>query len=289
MGQRHKGQAGFGLLEEGRRLVREALREDVGQGDLTTQMIFDQGVPAEGLIIAGEDLLLAGSWLVSLVFAELDPTVEFTPLAQDGNVIKKGALIARLRGDGRALLTGERVAVNFLQRLSGIATLTARFVEKVSGYKAKILDTRKTTAGWRGLEKYAVRVGDGMNHRFGLYDGILIKDNHLALIDLSEAVRRAKGSVSPLLKVEVEVDSFEQAQMALEAGADIIMLDNMSCAEMRRVVKWNKGRVLLEASGGVTLETITEVAATGIDFISVGALTHSARAVDIRMDLVKKS
>ncbi len=213
-----------------------------------------------------------------------------TELRPEGARIERGEAVATVAGPARGLLTGERVALNLVQRMSGVATLAARYVEAVRGTRARILDTRKTTPGLRALEKYAVRVGGATNHRFGLYDGVMLKDNHLAILaaqglGLAEAVARARGAVGPMVRVEVEVESVEQAAVAASAGADMILLDNMPPEQLRAAVAVIAGRALSEASGGITLETIRAVAESGVDYISVGALTHSARALDIGLDI----
>jgi nicotinate-nucleotide pyrophosphorylase (carboxylating) len=229
--------------------------------------------------------------LLAAVFAELDPTLKVELCAVDGDSVPAGTVVARLHGSARAILAGERVALNLLQRLCGIATLTARYVAAVGDLPARVLDTRKTTPGLRALEKYAVRAGGGTNHRFGLYDGIMLKDNHLALLEaqgipLAEALRRARATVGPMVRVEVEVESVEDAVRAAEAGADLILLDNMAPEELRAAVAAVGGRAQLEASGGITLESIHAVAESGVDYISAGALTHSARALDISLEIL---
>jgi nicotinate-nucleotide pyrophosphorylase (carboxylating) len=218
------------------------------------------------------------------VFAVLDAAIEFAPQQSDGTQVGQGTVIANLAGDAAMLLQGERVALNLLQRMCGIATLTSRYVAAAAGTRARIVDTRKTTPGLRMLEKYAVRVGGGINHRTGLYDGILIKENHItAAGGITEAIRRARAYIPHTLKIEVETETVEQVQEAVAAGADIIMLDNMDCATMRSCVELIGGRALVEASGGVNLETVRAIAETGVDIISVGALTHSPKAADISM------
>ncbi len=275
----------FGVLMIGLdRLIENALLEDLHTGDLTTLAVLPEKRPAGGRLIAKEPLVLAGIQVAARVFQMLDPETVFTPHFQDGASVAKGAVIAEMRGDAAILLQGERVALNLLQRMCGIATLTARYCEAVRGTGARVTDTRKTTPGLRQLEKYAVRIGGGSNHRFGLYDGVLIKENHItAAGGITIAVQRARAVVPHTIRVEVETETLEQVAEALAAGADIIMLDNMESAMMRRAVEMAGGKALMEASGGVNLDTIGAIAATGVDIISVGALTHSARAMDISM------
>ncbi len=266
-------------------LVKAALAEDIGGGDATTLALVPEDAVATAVMIAREPLVMAGADLALAVFQQLDERVEFGVEIFDGQHAGLGQALLRVQGPARALLTAERTALNFIQRLAGVATLTARFVEQVAGTGAQILDTRKTTPGWRALEKYAVAGGGGMNHRRGLHDRVMIKDNHLAALegDIAKAVALARET-SPGLKVEVEADTVEQAQAAAEAGADIILLDNMSCDELRDAIGQIDGRARTEASGDVTLETVHEIAGTGVDFVSVGALTHSAPSVDIALD-----
>ena len=267
--------------------IRRALEEDVGPGDSTTSLLIPEKKKSSAQFIAKENLILAGLPFASLVFQLLDRSVRFRSFSADGDRIKKGRIIAEVSGYASALLKGERVSLNLLQRLSGIATLTGIYVEKIKGLKAKIVDTRKTTPCLRFMERYAVRAGGGYNHRFGLFDGILIKDNHIKAVGgIPKAVRRAKSS-HHLSKIEIEVETIRGLREAIDAGADVVMLDNMSVAEMRKAVKASNGRVVLEASGGITLENVREVAETGVDLISVGALTHSAPAVDISLKIVK--
>jgi nicotinate-nucleotide pyrophosphorylase (carboxylating) len=268
--------------------IRRALEEDVGPGDCTTSLLIPEKKKSSAQFTAKEHLILAGLPFASLVFQLLDHTIRFRPFFADGDRIEKSRIIAEVSGYTSVLLKGERVSLNLLQRLSGIATLTALYVEKIKGLKAKIVDTRKTTPCLRSMEKYAVRTGGGCNHRFGLFDGILIKDNHInAVGSIPKAIERAKSSSHHLSKIEIEVENISGLREAIHAGADIVMLDNMSVADMRKAVKLSNGRVALEASGGITLENVREVAETGVDFISVGALTHSAPAVDISLKIVK--
>jgi len=270
-------------------LVRRALAEDIGAGDVTTLATVPADATAQALMVAREALVVCGLPLAEAVFKEVSAQIEIERQAQDGQHAAKGQTLLRLRGPAGAMLTAERVALNFVQRLSGVATLTARFVAAVAGTRAKILDTRKTTPGLRQLEKYAVACGGGTNHRVGLFDRVLIKDNHLAALRfeppnaIEAAVRRARDKY-PKLTVEVEADTLEQVEQALLARADVILLDNMSNEDMRSAVWLVNGRALTEASGGVNLTTVRAIAETGVDFISVGALTHSARAFDIALD-----
>lgn len=266
------------------KIIENALLEDIHTGDITTMAVVPEKRGAEARLIAKEPLVLAGVEVAARVFVIVDPAVRFTARFADGARLRAGDVIADITGDAASLLQAERVALNLLQRMSGIATLTARFKEAIAGTDAKVVDTRKTTPGLRQLEKYAVRVGGGNNHRTGLYDAVLIKENHIAAAGgISVAVARARAFVPHTMKVEVETENLDQVAEALAAGADIIMLDNMDLETMRRAVAMIDGRSLCEASGGVSLETIAGIAATGVDIISVGALTHSARAMDISM------
>jgi len=271
-----------------RAICRAALAEDVGSGDATTDSIVPPDLDAVGVIASREACVCAGLPVVQAVFVELDPDAVVEPLVEEGAFCDGPCDLVVIRASARALLTGERIALNFMQRLSGIATLTRRYAEAARPWGADILDTRKTTPGLRALEKYAVTVGGGRNHRFGLYDRILIKDNHLtvASIEGPDAVARAIRLCRerhPGLEIEVEADSLEAVDAAVEAGADIIMLDNMSVEEMAEAVRRIGGRAIVEASGGITLKDVPAVAATGVDWISVGALTHSVRSVDLSM------
>lgn len=269
--------------------VRAALTEDVGPGDVTTESTVPATATASARLVAREPLTLAGIAFAETAFHAVDPAIRCERLAQDGDRLERGATVLRVSGPARGLLTGERVALNFVQRLSGVATATARYVEAIRGTRAQILDTRKTTPGWRRFEKYAVACGGGKNHRIGLYDLVLIKDNHLAALRdakpnaIAAAVARARETF-PQLKVEVECDTLAQVRDAFAARADILLLDNMSPAQLREAVGIVGGRALTEASGGVTLDTVRGIAETGVDYISVGAITHSARAVDLALD-----
>jgi nicotinate-nucleotide pyrophosphorylase (carboxylating) len=270
------------------RLIDLALEEDLGAGDVTTQALIPPELQGEAHIRAKEKLVVAGLPVAARVFQKLTREVQFAPQVADGQELEPGAVLAILTGPLAPILTGERVAVNFLQRLSGIATLTKKMVEAVAFMPVALVDTRKTTPGWRVLEKYAVRLGGGRNHRGGLFDGVLIKNNHLTAVgSITEAVRRARKSAPHTQKIEVEVTSLAELEEALNIGADIIMLDNMSDADMARAADLTLGRALLEASGSMTLERLPQVAATRVNFISMGALTHSAPAVDIHLRLIK--
>jgi len=270
-------------------VVRGALVEDLGRaGDITAQACVPADVKLTADFVARRGGVVAGLSVIRLALAELDPTVRVDDLTADGQVVTAGATLARVSGSARAVLTAERTALNILGRLCGIATLTQDFVDAVAGTGAKITDTRKTTPGLRALEKYAVRCGGGINHRFGLDDAILIKDNHVAACgSVGEAIRRAKAFAGHLVKVEVEVDSLLQLQEALGNDPDVIMLDNFTLDDMREAVKLVDRRVTLEASGGITLDTVRAFAETGVDVISVGALTHSAKVLDIGLDAVE--
>jgi nicotinate-nucleotide pyrophosphorylase (carboxylating) len=272
-----------------REVVALALREDIGSGDLTSLSVIPASAQIEGRFELREAGVVCGLPVIREVFAQIDPTIEVEFAVDEGSRVEAGTLIATVRGPAHGILSGERVALNLAQRMSGTATATARYVDAIKGTKARILDTRKTTPGLRALEKYAVRVGGGTNHRFALYDGVMLKDNHLALlasqgIGLAEAIQRAQAAVGPMVRVEVEVENIADAIVAAEAGASMILLDNMSPADMAEVVRALNGRALLEASGGITLNTVRAAAESGVDFISVGALTHAARALDIGLD-----
>lgn len=265
-------------------IIRAALAEDIGWGDVTTMACVAPGTPAQAELVAKEDFLLAGIDVARQVFAQVDSRAAFEKLREDGCLIRRGEVLAWIKGDASSLLQAERVALNLLQRMSGIATLTARYVEAVQGTAAHIVDTRKTTPNLRVLEKYAVRTGGGRNHRHALYDGILIKENHIvAAGGVAASIRRARAQAPHTLKIEVETTTIAEVEEALAAGADIILLDNMSLDELRSAIALVAGRALTEASGGVNLETVRAIAETGVDLISVGALTHSFRAVDISM------
>ncbi|MCX7751568.1 MAG: carboxylating nicotinate-nucleotide diphosphorylase [Blastocatellia bacterium] len=271
------------------KLAGDFLAEDVGRGDITTEAVVLPGVRARGRFIAKQDLVVAGLEVADAVFAVLDSSVEIEAFVTDGDRVRAGDVFARVEGPAEVLLAAERTALNLLQHLSGIATLTRAFVEAVAGTRAQIVDTRKTLPGLRMLQKYAVVVGGGRNHRFGLDDGVLIKDNHIALAgSVRTAVERARKYAGHMHKIEVEVSNMEDLQEALDARADIILLDNMSPEKVREAVRLIRERapeVLVEASGGITLENVRAYAEAGVDFISIGALTHSAPAADISMKL----
>ena len=272
-----------------RRAVRAALAEDLGSGDVTTLATVPAAAKSVALMNAREPLAVAGIQFAELAFRELSSKIKIQKFARDGQRVKAGAPLLKISGSSRAILSAERVALNFVQRLSGVATATAQFADLVKGTQAKILDTRKTTPGWRRFEKYAVKCGGGKNHRIGLFDMVLIKDNHLVALRnekpnaIAAAVARARKKF-PKLKVEVEADTLEQVAQAAAVGADIILLDNMPPAKLRQAVKIIRARALTEASGGVNLKTVRAIAQTGVDLISVGGITHSARAVDIGLD-----
>jgi nicotinate-nucleotide pyrophosphorylase (carboxylating) len=266
------------------RIIENALAEDLHTGDITTQAVLAKPRKMRARLIAKEPMILAGIAVAQRVFATVDGAATFVAHFADGAQLKMGDVIAEIDGDAASLLQGERVALNLLQRMCGIATQTARYVHEIEGTGARVVDTRKTTPGLRVLEKYAVRVGGGSNHRTGLYDGVLIKEKPIAAAGgILEAVRRARDFIPHTLKVEVETECLDDVALALEAGADIIMLDNMSLAEMREAVALIDKKALVEASGGVNLDNIRGIAETGVDLISVGALTHSVRAMDISM------
>ena len=272
-----------------RTAVLAALAEDIGPGDVTTLATVPEQSQARASMRAREPLVVAGLAFAETAFRELSPDIQFSQARRDGQSLQAGETLLEIAGSARALLTAERVALNFLQRLSGVATAASKYAAAVAGTRARILDTRKTTPGWRRFEKYAVACGGATNHRTGLYDLVLIKDNHLAALRdappnaIAAAVQRARAH-SPQLKVEVEADTLAQVAQAADAGADIILLDNMTPAQLTEAVRIVQGRARTEASGGVNLQTVRAIAQTGVDFISVGAITHSAGAVDIGLD-----
>ena len=274
-------------LAEVEKIIDLALEEDVGKGDLTTELLFTENFECNAEIRCKESGVLAGLLIASEVFRKLDSSVEFSNFKSDGDTIAPGDVIMNIRGSQKHILTGERLALNILQRLSGIATTTSAYVKAVEGHNVKIIDTRKTVPGMRVLSKYAVRVGGGYNHRIGLSDGILIKDNHIKLAGgIQQAVAKIRQNLRCDLKIEVETSSLDQVEQSLKAGADIIMLDNMPDSLMKEAVCMIGGKALVEASGGITLERVRKVAKLGVDLISVGALTHSAQALDISLDMV---
>lgn len=268
------------------RLLELTLAEDIGSGDVTSDAVIPADAHATGMILAKDTGIVAGLEVVKQVFEMVDKELKMTSLLQDGDTIEPGFEIAKVLGPARGMLTAERAALNFLQRLSGIATMAAKFVQAIADYPVRIVDTRKTTPGWRTLEKYAVRVGGAHNHRFGLYDAVLIKDNHIALAgSIKRAVEMARAKIPFTMKIEVEAKTCAQVEETLDSPADIIMLDNMPVDEMRQAVEFINGRKLVEASGGIRLENVAAVAATGVDVISIGALTHSAMSLDISMKM----
>jgi nicotinate-nucleotide pyrophosphorylase (carboxylating) len=269
-------------------IIDLALGEDMPGGDVTSRSVVAPERRATGILLAKANGVISGLNVARAVFQRVDPTIQFEPLVQDGESVAAMTPIARVSGSARSILAGERTALNLLQHLSGVATVTSRYAAAVAGTRSRVVDTRKTTPGLRALEKAAVRDGGGQNHRFGLTDGILIKDNHLAAVGgpdrVTRAIALARGNAPHTFRIEVEVANLDEFREALQAGADIIMLDNMDLETMRQAVAENNGRALLEASGGVTLDTIGDIAHTGVDLISVGALTHSAPALDISLD-----
>lgn len=270
-----------------RRLVRLALEEDLGRGDVTSRATVQNEVEAIGTIVARQPLVLAGGPIVAIVLEEAGlSSVRFELNAAEGTAVEPGRSLVELRGAAVDLLGVERVLLNFLQRMAGVATLTRRFVERVAGTSAKIVDTRKTLPGWRLLDKYAVSTGGGLNHRFGLDDGVLIKDNHIvACGGVRQAIERARSGAHHLLNVEVECETLAEVDEALAAGVDVVLLDNMTPEDLRSAVRRIAGRARVEASGGITLASVREVAQAGVDLISIGRLTHSAPAADLAMDL----
>jgi nicotinate-nucleotide pyrophosphorylase (carboxylating) len=271
------------------RLIELAIIEDIGPGDITTAALPNRSLKGEGTIIAKEPVVIAGLEAARRVFERIDPKIRFSALVSDGDEAPAGQEIARIAGDFRSLLTAERIALNFLQRLCGIATHVRSYVQELAGRSLRLVDTRKTIPGWRALEKYAVRLGGAGNHRMGLYDGILIKDNHIAAFgDIRAAVSAARQTASHLLKIEIEVSDLAQVREALAAGADVIMLDNMNEADIRQAVFEISGRAMVEVSGQVARWKLTSLADMGVDIISVGALIHAARFVDLSMRIQLK-
>ncbi len=272
------------LMNAIEKLIDQALEEDIGPADITTESLVPSDALGSGEIVAKESLVLAGLDIARKVFERLDPDISWQPRYRDGAKVNTGATIVEMFGNLGSLLSAERVALNFVQHLSGIATLTRSYTDKLGDSRVRLVDTRKTTPGWRVLEKYAVRVGGASNHRIGLYDGVLIKDNHIAACGgIKTAVARIRQRISHLMKIEIEVTTLNEVREALAVGVDIIMLDNMTPSEIREAVALIDKRAMVEISGGVTDITLEELALTGVDIISVGALTHSARCVDLSM------
>jgi nicotinate-nucleotide pyrophosphorylase (carboxylating) len=275
---------------EVRSIVRRALEEDLPWGDVTTDALVAADIQAVGSFVLREEGTICGLEVAAAVFSELDPSLRFLACVADGDQLPAGSTVAEIRGAARPILMGERTALNLLQRMSGVATATAAYVQAVAGTGAVIVDTRKTAPGLRALDKYAVRCGGGTNHRQSLSDGVLVKDNHIVALDdaagdLESALRAARRAVPHTMRLEVEVDRLDQIELALAGGADIVLLDNMNPATLRRAVDLIAGRALTEASGGVTLEKVRDIALAGVNLISVGALTHSVRALDLGLDV----
>ena len=271
------------------KLIDLALEEDIAAGDITTDYLVTPGTRATGLIVAKEPVVVAGLEVARRIFQRLDSQVVCHTPAVDGETLTQGQALLTLEGELGPMLIAERTALNFLQRLSGIATHVRRYVDAVAGTPVRLLDTRKTTPGWRILEKYAVRIGGASNHRMGLYDGVLIKDNHIAACGgITAAVQKIKANVSHLVKIEVETADLDQVREALACGADVIMLDNMTAEQIRAAVNLIQHRALVEVSGNVTLDKLKALAVTGVDLISIGALTHAARSVDLSMRIAAK-
>ena len=274
------------IMNSAQHLIEIALQEDIGPGDITTDNLINPQLKGQGIIIAKESLVVAGLNVAKQVFQCLDSEVEFRSEYNDGDVVKNGDTLVNVNGRLRALLTGERTALNFLQHLSGISTLVRSYMSELSDKNIRLVDTRKTTPGWRVLEKYAVRVGGAYNHRIGLYDGVLIKDNHIAAFGgIKKAIDHIRTQISHLLKIEVEVSNLDQVKEALAANADVIMLDNMTIKQIKEATAFIDKRAVVELSGGITKGDLKPLADTGVDIISVGALTHSARCVDISMQI----
>ncbi len=267
-------------------IINRAILEDVGMGDVTSENLISPSHTSEGYILAKEDGVLAGLKVAQMVFSKIDESLEFKGIIEDGQEMKKGDRIAKVIGPTLSILKGERVALNFLQRMSAIATKTRKYVNLVKDLGVRVTDTRKTTPNLRILEKYAVTVGGGSNHRMGLYDAVMIKDNHIAAAgSIVEAVKKVRASIPHTMKIEVEVENFEEVEEAVSSGADIIMLDNMGVELMKKCVEYINGRAIVEASGGVTEKNIREVAGTGVDVISVGALTTKIDSLDISLEI----
>lgn len=270
------------------KLIEMALAEDIGSGDITSQAIIDKDKKVKAEIIVKENGIIAGLPLAEIIFHVLDKSIKFKSLVKDGQKVKKGTKVADIYGNARNILAGERLALNFLQRMSGIATETAKYVEQIKGTKAQILDTRKTMPLWRGADKYAVLAGGGVNHRMGLFDAILIKDNHIAIAGgINEALERCQGVKASSVSIEVEVKNIKEVKEAISAGAKRVLLDNMNIKSIKEAVKLcKKAKVMTEASGGVNLSNVKAIAKTGVDFISVGALTHSVKALDVSLEII---
>ncbi len=269
------------------KIIEQALLEDIGTGDITSESIVPYDLKAKGIIKTSEEGVVAGLDIAYLIFKKLDSEIIFQEKIKDGTKVTRGKVLAEISGYARTILKGERVALNFLQRMSGIATITSKFCQQVKDFPVRIFDTRKTTPGLRILEKYAVRMGGGHNHRFGLYDAVLIKDNHIVVAGgIKSAVNSVRKQISHTVKIEVEAENLSQLQEALKVQVDTIMLDNMDLETMKEAVKMVKGEALIEASGGITLEKVREIARTGVDLISVGALTHSVKSLDISMEII---
>ena len=270
-----------------KRIIKFALEEDLGFGDLTTDAIVSQEANGQATLVAREELVLAGLPIFGMVFFEISPEIESEVYYREGDLVPAGKNVCVVKGPLSSILKGERTALNFLQRMSGIATLTRQYVERAGPSKVRVLDTRKTVPGLRVLDKYAVRIGGGFNHRFGLFDGILIKDNHIAASgSITKAVQLTKKNAPHTVRVEVEVEDLAGVREAVKAGVDAILLDNMRPGEVKKAVEFVNGRVILEASGGISLDTIEDMAKTGVDFVSIGALTHSAKAADFSLEII---
>ncbi|AZT90491.1 carboxylating nicotinate-nucleotide diphosphorylase [Caldicellulosiruptor changbaiensis] len=270
------------------KLIKEALIEDMPYGDITTDLLIPQDSISSAILIAKEDGILCGIDVAKRVFEILDENIEFEKIKSDGEPIKKGDILAKIKGNTRAILKGERLALNLLQRMSGVATVTNRLSQKIKGYRAIVTDTRKTVPLLRMLDKYGVFVGGGKNHRYSLSDAVLIKDNHIKAVgSIKEAIKRARENIPHTMKIEVEVRTMNEFEEALEAGADIIMLDHFGLDDMKKAVEAASGKALIEASGNITLENIEEIAKTGVDIISVGSITHSVKSLDISLDFVE--
>jgi nicotinate-nucleotide pyrophosphorylase (carboxylating) len=269
------------------KIIEQALVEDIGTGDITTESVIPYDLKAKGIIKTKEEGIIAGLNIANLVFKKLNPEITFQAKIKDGIKVYPKEILAEINGSAQAILKGERIALNFLQRLSGIATNTYKFCQEVKDFPVHITDTRKTTPGLRILEKYAVRIGGGYNHRFGLYDAVLIKDNHLVMTGgVKSAVNSVRKKIPHTMKIEVEVENLSQLQEALEMKVDIVMLDNMNLQVMKEAIKIAKNKVLIEVSGGITLEKVKQIAELGVDLISIGALTHSIKSLDISMEII---